>query len=393
MSNRIPAALLLLVAPLLPAAENGPLLARIRERGLAALESLPNYVCIDSVERSRRFRGDHAFRLLDGVRVELAHVDGVDRFSRVGEGSHSDRSAEYGLSFKGDFADNRALIFKNPWTTIRAAGQETLDKRPTWKFEYEVPVEHGGLSANVDGISNRIPTRGAFWADQETLDVVRIDVEGYDIPPELRLRSIGARTIYWRVLGLGPIDGVLLARNSEFILTESDGTIRRNQSAFTSCREYQARSRIFYGSEGSAAGPSAPELPGNVELKLTLDTAIDPGKASVGDPIRAHVAESSGTIHKGADVTGHITRIIRSPGEVQIGLEFSDLEYRSTRVPFTARLIGLHNAPKIRSFGYIEDGPFVRYDPPGTATLYIAANDPLLHKGLITYWLTEGTDH
>lgn len=395
MGSRFGIALLLLVVPLVSAAENAPL-QQIRERALSALEGLPNYVCVDSIERSRRFHGDRAFRLLDSVRVELAHLEGVDRFSWIGDSS---RGSSGGLSFKGDFADNRALIFKNHWTAIRPAGQESLNDRPAWKFDYEVPVEHGGLSANIDGSATQIPTRGTFWADQETLDVVRIDVEGYDIPAELRLRSIGARTLYWRVLGLGSADGVLLARNSEFILTESNGTVRRNQSAFTSCREYQARSRIFFGSEGAAPGPSSasPQLPGGLELKLALDAALDPAKISTGDPISAHIADADGPIHKGAQVLGKVTRIIRSPGEIQIGVEFTDLEYRSTRIPFTARLIavepirGKHNGQQIRSFGYIAQGATVRYDPPATATLYIAPSDQI-PKGLITYWLTEGTD-
>ena len=411
------------------AAEPAQTLDQIKQRATRELASLPNYVCIDSVERTRRIPGERGFRTLDRIRVEQAHIDGTDRFSWIGSAAFLGKGQTptgYGLNFKGDFADNRVLIFGNPWTTIRFSGEDRVEGRPALRFDYEVPVERGGLSAVINNVPGRIPTRGSFWADPVTAAVLRIDVEGRDIPEDLRLKSIVARTMYWQVLIGGR--GVTLARNSEFVVTDSDGIVGRNQSIFSSCREYRVESTISFDSDAPAAGepPStaAPtRLPNGVELQLTLDTLVDSSKAAVGDVVLALVQEASGGESlKGAKVYGRVARVIRftdrlpafggkkkhplarKPGlewgqhldEVLIGLEFSEVEFRRARMPFTGRLVAVEptagagkRSNPVRSFGYYEDAAFVRYDPPGSASLYISDEDPVLRKGLVLRWITS----
>jgi hypothetical protein len=77
---------------------------------------------VDSIERSMWIPGERQFRRLDRIHVEVAHVEGADRFSWLGNSTFSSRnpSAMIGLgaSFGGSFADNRALVFKSNWTKI-----------------------------------------------------------------------------------------------------------------------------------------------------------------------------------------------------------------------------------------------------------------------------------
>jgi len=130
-----------------------------------------------------------------------------------------------------------------------------------------------------------------------------------------------------------------------------------------------------------------------LQLQLVLDTPLDANKASVGDPISAHTLQSVGGIRRGAHVYGRVSRILnyndqvptskperssrpskhamygQHAGEVLIGIEFSQIEFRRSRVPFMARLIDLESQPgardiQIRGFGYFEDGAIVQYDPP-----------------------------
>jgi hypothetical protein len=199
----------------------------------------------------------------------------------------------------------------------------------------------------------------------------------------------------------------------------------RNASVFSNCREYGAESTVTYG-----RGPETQILPHAVEgdhvqahvpLQVVFDKALDANEAAVGDPLRAHILKSSGNVPAGARVYGRVNRIIRydaqipSPksatprrrarstqvpaarwgqhsGEVLVGIEFSYIEYRRSRAPFTARLIALESERKrstpIRSFGYFEDGNLVRYDAPGTASIYVLQEDPVLRRGLVMQWLT-----
>jgi hypothetical protein len=150
---------------------------------------------------------------------------------------------------------------------------------------------------------------------------------------------------------------------------------------------------------------------------LVLDQALDANEAAVGDPIRAHILTGVGGIPRGARVYGRVNRIVnfndliplprpeRPPptpkdavwgwhlGEVLIQIEFLQIEYQRSRAPFIARLIDLESQPgrrdtTIRSFGYLDDDAVVRYDPPGTASVYVSKENPILRRVVIMQWVT-----
>jgi len=401
--------------------QNTVLLQQIKQRAISDLGSVPNYVCVYSIERSLWIPDEHQFRRLDRLHLEIAHIEGADRFSWLGNSAFQSKAPTamvgYGASFSGDFADNRALVLASRWTRISYSGQVTLEGRPALRYEFD--VHRGVLAVSNASQSGFAAARGAFWIDPETLDVLQIDLEAYDIPPGLKIGSIVDRTMYWPVLVGGR--RVLLARRSELLLTESDGTMKRNASMFSNCREYTAESTVTFGpSPGTQVSPPAMEntrvQPG-LQLQLVLDTPLDANKASVGDPIRAHILESAGSIRQGTHVYGRVSRIInyndqvptsrperssrpskhamygQHAGEVLIGIEFSQIEYRRSRVPFLARLIDVESQPRardiqIRGFGYFEDGAIVQYDPPATASFYVSQENPVLGRGVIMRWVT-----
>ncbi len=202
------------------------------------------------------------------------------------------------------------------------------------------------------------------------------------------MRTISDTTRYWRVL-IGKRTA-LLAQNAEFSLTYADETSRRNASVFSNCRKYASdRTVIFAPSVPPEHPPATMErslVPPGTQLQVVLDRTLDANEASVGDPIRAHLAQGAGGLPKGASVYGRVNRIInfddqiplprpaRHSGDVLIQIEFLQIEYRRTRVPFIARLIDLESQPgkrntNIRGFGYLENDALVRYDPPGTASV------------------------
>jgi hypothetical protein len=78
---------------------------------------------------------------------------------------------------------------------------------------------------------------------------------------------------------------------------------------------------------------------------------------------------------------------------VLIQIEFSQIEYRRSRAPLIARLIDLESQPgksekEIRSFGYLDNNAVVRYDPPGTASVYVSKDKPVLGRDVIMLWVT-----
>jgi len=85
----------------------------------------------------------------------------------------------YGASFSGDFADNRALVLASRWTKISYSGRVTIEGRPALRYEYD--VHRGVLAVSNASQSGFAAARGAFWIDPETLDVLQIDLEAYDL--------------------------------------------------------------------------------------------------------------------------------------------------------------------------------------------------------------------
>ena len=401
--------------------QNTILLQQIKQRAIADLGSVPNYVCVDSIERSLWIPNERQFRRLDRLHLEIAHIEGADRFSWLGNSAFQSTAPTamvgYGASFSGDFADNRALVLASRWTTISYSGRVTMEGRPALRYEYDV---HRRVLAVRNGDQSGVAAaRGAFWIDPEALDVLQIDLEAYDIPASLAIRSIVDHTMYWPVLVGG--QRVLLARRSELLLTELDGTVKRNQSVFSNCREYIAESTVTFGSSpGPQDSPPTKErarVEAGLRIPLALDAPLDANKASVGDPIRAHTLETVGGIRRGAHVYGRVSRIInyndqiptprpgqpsrsskrpvygQHSGEVLIGIEFSQIEYGRSRAPFTARLIDVESQPgvkaaEIRGFGYFDDDRIVQYDPPSTASLYVSQESPVLGRGIIMQWVT-----
>ncbi len=391
------------------AAQSGPalpeevlLLSRIKRKAIDDLARIPNYVCIESIERYRRAPRETDYTLLDRVFLEVANIAGKERFAWPGKSGFQDKAPSEligsGASATGEFANHIAGIFKNYATTIRYAGKEEIDGRPAARYDYSTPLMASGLTVGVGSVSGRAAIRGSFWADTNSFDLLRVDVEAVDIPPEVPVQTSRSRTDYWRVR-MGDTDA-LLARKSDFLMTDLTGTEFRNLVVFSSCREFVGETTLTFGAEPAikVSDPPAIEaarLAEGLELTLVLDTAIDAARVAAGAPVRAHVADAAGEIPGGARVHGRVNRIIRyeAADQVLIGLEFAEIEYRRKRAPFIARLIAIDPEPKNRrsrvlAFGYFAGATAVQYDPPGTASLYVAASDATLPHGFRTRWLT-----
>jgi hypothetical protein len=147
--------------------ESTGLFEQIRQRAMQELSGVPNYVCVDSIERSLWIPGERQFRPLDRIHVEVAHIEGADRFAWLGNSMFKSRiPVGYGASFGGDFADNRGLVFKTEWTKIWFAGRETIKGRPALRYDYDAPRD--ALRVSVGGQSGSTPARGSFWVDPES---------------------------------------------------------------------------------------------------------------------------------------------------------------------------------------------------------------------------------
>lgn len=317
-------------------------LAELKRNIKTRLARLPNYTCLETIERSRRKNAQQAFRYLDTVRVEVAAVKNREIYAWPGDKEFGDRDITEiigaGTVASGSFADDIRSIFVNNASTIVWHGEEQRSGRRMLRWDYRIPYNLSGWIVRTAAASGRVAAAGSFWVDAETLDLLRIETNAAEIPPDLPIAAVTNTMGYARVR-IGSAD-LLLPQSAELILTMVTGEENRNRIEFSHCREFGANSMLTFEPPSTVAPASAApvneiSLPPGLRLPVHLANAIDSENAAVGDAISAIVesrVEQKGAvpIPKGAMLHGRIRRFERSTTPTDhyiVGLEFTDLEF------------------------------------------------------------------
>src|SRR5436190_13442366 len=85
---------LLLAAAISRAQTDGvtdPLLARIQAKVLESLARLPDYVCVQTVERAQRASAKEPFKLMDTLRLQVALIKGKEQYAWLDASKFEDR--------------------------------------------------------------------------------------------------------------------------------------------------------------------------------------------------------------------------------------------------------------------------------------------------------------
>ena len=300
------------------------LLAKVKNRMAANLSRLPNYTCVQTVERFHRRSTTRKFDVLDTVRLEVALVEGKELFGWPG----GDRIAESEISNlvkgtigNGDFALLAKSIFLTSSATFQYAGDSFLGARAAIKFDYKVPLFTSGYHLKVSPREAVVPYHGSFWVEPDTFDLLRLELTVDDLPSYLGLAAATDSMEYARV----EIGGskFLLPQSSELSMIELNGAESRNQTRFGGCRQFTGESVLSFA-DSSASPEPAPKpavkkiaLPQDMMLELSLETPIDSDTSAVGDSIKARLRHNLRVHHallipKGAELSAHIARLERS---------------------------------------------------------------------------------
>jgi hypothetical protein len=397
-------------------------LAELKRNIKTRLARLPNYTCLETIERSQRKNARQAFRYLDTVRVEVAAVKNREVYAWPGAKEFADRDITEiigaGTIGGGSFADEIRSVFVNNTSTITWHGEEEQFGRRALRWDYTIPYNLSGWTVSTGKTSGRVSATGAFWVDAESLDLLRIETNAADIPPDLPFTAVKNTLDYARVR-IASTD-LLLPQSAELILTEVTGHESRNRIEFSHCREFGANTMLTFESP-STVTPTAPavlvdeiSLPPGLQLRVRLAHAIDSESAAVGDAVSAVVesrAEQKGSmvIPKGAVLRGRIRRFERDATPTDhyiVGLEFTDLEFSGYHARFFGDMESVETIPHLQrllstsrtktlDFG-ISGGIMTRSETevyraipiPGVSTFFMAAAKFRLPEGLHMIWRT-----
>jgi hypothetical protein len=367
-------------------------LVQIKQKMKENLTHLPDFTCLETMQRASRTAVSTAFVLMDNQRLDVLYTGNRELYSWPGSRKFDEldpRIAGTGLSSKGEFASHAHTVFAGNTAQIHFAGAEPWRGRDALKYDFRVRAMESGWTLNIAGMSAVVGERGTFWADPATFEVLRLEIFADEIPPAFPAQSAEVGIEYGRVR-VGSTD-ILVPQQAEVLITHTDGSQSRNLAEFSQCRQYHAESAIRFDTDSTVATDAAAvqevELPADLPLKLQLDAGLDSDSAAQGDLITAHLtapAELKGKLYipQGALVRGRIRRLERFPSEkpyLVVGIEFSEIEFGNKRAVFLGHLDQMDSIrgqipttmPDVHS-GNVGNLPMNRGNMPGATDLSAA---------------------
>jgi hypothetical protein len=337
-------------------AQQGPtpevsLLGKIKSRVAENLRRLPNYTCTQTIVRSLRRKPAAKLQRLDTIRLEIAYVGGKELYGWPGSGKIDQSQITKlvsGTIGNGDFAVLPGSIFLGESAQFQYQGESSLEGKRAVRFNYTVPRLASGYQLQSEAAAAIVGYHGSFWADSDTLDLMRLEVSADDIPHGLKLASAVDRMEYDTILIAG--SKFLLPRGAELDITDSFGTESHNRMRLQACHEFVGESTLTFRDLPleSFVAPNKPslanvvDLPDDFDMEVDLDTPIDSASSAVGDAVQATLkvsvrADGDAVVPKGARVSGHIARLDKRGSLYYVDLAFDSLDLKPGHADLSQR--------------------------------------------------------
>jgi hypothetical protein len=328
--------------------EPAGVLDRFLERAKSDLVRLPDYVCTESTDRFKRAAAERPWEKVDTLRFEVALVKSRELFALPG-GRFQERPLAamvgHGTVGTGQFGILARHVFLTSTARFRHKVDTDRDGRRLLEFEFEVPPEKSSYKLRSGTAESVVGFQGAFWVDASTLDLVRLEVQPYDMPEKLGLAEAETTLEYARTTIDG--DEVLLPVTATLTVAAVNGQEDMNRTRIAACRHYRTESVLRFEETSVAAPPVVlNELLKGTLLELKLESNVDPSTAKPGDEVRATLARpvKSGDevlVPEGTAVLGRVSRLdVQSkPFRVHvIALEFDTLTLADRKIEFAATM-------------------------------------------------------
>jgi VWFA-related protein len=236
-------------------------LARFKEKTRRDIAGISNYTCLETIARERRTPSLKEFRLVDTVRLEVSMVAGKELFAKPGHG-FDDRSVtsfvNSGAIGSGMFSALVRNLFASGRGTLRYVRDENLNGHRAVHYDFHLTRDESDFQFQVGDVSQMVAAKGSFWFDPVSLDLIRLEVHGQDIPSSLPIDEASVRIDYAHAR-IGASDASLPKR-SELTMHLLTGVAFRDVIEFSQCHEYHAESTIAFGNDTPQVRP-APDNP------------------------------------------------------------------------------------------------------------------------------------
>jgi hypothetical protein len=387
------------------------LLVRIRQHVRDSIIDVPNYTCLETMDRGIS-APDGALEFRERLRVEVLVAEHNELFAWPGSSDFSDPMGDWidrGAIGNGNFWAELYNLFIASEASVKYAGMETLGGVSVYRFDFQVPSLSSRYTLSIAGKTSTTAYSGSFWADKNSLELVRIDTNAEDIPPDLDCSENRTSVTYRRVKLAGRER--ILPSTSELEIVDRTRSRSHNAVAFSGCRRYGAVSTLSFDDPPAVATKAVEprkdlELPADVTLVLKLAGPITTEESAAGDEITAVLDKPLRTgniqLARGAKVLGRIRRLEQHAKAHEamtlVALEFYAVDSPEGRMRFKARLTGpvaqpgqilstLHG-PEFTSgtegLDIVDEGAST-----GVGRFRVAGKRVRLDRGFRTVWKTE----
>ena len=353
-------------------------LRRVRAKTIADGDRMPNYTCVETVERKSYHplaatlpwacsvivaelehpTPDLVSQLFstDRLRLDVTMATRGEIFSWAGASKFDDAGIEHlirqGPMGTGAFGAYLLTIFEAE-TQFTFSQTVARTDRKLLEFHYHVPqaASHYKIR-NTDGSSFYTGFGGSFLADPETDEVVELVVQTDELP-ESTGSCVSISNMDFETVPIAQSEARLATHLRQRWIA-ANGGVAENMTTFTNCREYAGESTVTFlpdgsvpaaGGEKTAVATAAP-IPAGLRFGLILAEPIHTATAAAGDPFRATLSDAlRGSKHqviapKGSVVEGRILRVesFEKPPQVFVVLRPRSVEAKGVKMPLTASL-------------------------------------------------------
>jgi hypothetical protein len=337
---------------------------------------IPNYTCVETVERNyyaplannlpracrvileQRLHPTPdlllKFRATDRLRFDVAMVPKGEIFSWVGASRFEDRGiaqlVRSGPMGTGAFGSFLTVVFDQDVKQFIYQRTIEEDGRKFLEYAFDVPAGDSHYRVQVDDFWIHTPYSGTFQVDAATGTLARFAARTGELPEAAGscLTSTALELAKVRI-GTGEF---LLTQKARQRFVAPDGREIENTTTFANCREYLGESTVRY--ETAEPGPAnrvraEEEVPrafsSGLRFQLALDRPIDSTTAAAGDPFEARLvaplrdSRQRLTAPASALVRGRILRmeaIHTNPGELVMVLRPEEVQVGNRAIAIRA---------------------------------------------------------
>jgi hypothetical protein len=321
-------------------------LMRATQKALASTQEIPNYTCVETVNRDyfepaavslpracsvlleqrRHPTPDLVLRKYssDRLRLDVAMANRGEIYSWSGasrfEDAEIDHVVRYGPIGTGSFGGIVSVVFQEDAKRFTFERTITDQNRTVMEYSFQVAKSVSHYSMKADNSWVRIAYSGTFQVDAETADMVRITMTTGEVP---LAAGVCMSTTTMNVTRVQIGDGQFLLpkqARQRFIYPNAEET--ENTTGFTNCREFRGESTVTFSpdseptKEGTkSASAKVLSLPTGLPFSLDLTASIQTDTAAAGDPFSAKLVAVIRDVRgkllapKGTAVEGHLLRV------------------------------------------------------------------------------------